>query len=553
MVKAATIKNRICNLAEIIRTIPGYDPDTHAEGFHFDEDRARKAIEFFHECLVHVKGEFGGKPFYLEPWEQAIVANLFGWVDDDGMRRYQKCFIYVPRKNGKTPLTAGITLYVFFCDNEPGAEVYCAAGEKEQAALLFEHARGMVEAEPWLLKNCKPYDSTKMLRRGASKYKVLTADARTKHGFNTHCAVVDELHVQQNGDLVRVLETSTSARRQPLIIYLTTADYDGPSICNARLKYAKSVRDNGGDRNKVGFDARYLPVIFEADQEKDDWTDEKVWHRVNPNLGVSKSIEYMREQCRIAKELPAEENEFKRLELNMRTGQVTRWIPMAAWDKCCTPLKSLEGRDCTAGLDLSSTEDTTCLMLLFEDGEGDEARYDVLPFFWIPEAGAREREHRDKVPYSLWATQGFIEMTPGNRVDYRYVRQRVNELASQYHLTGIGFDSWNATQLVLEMQDEDGLPMIEVRQGFASLTDPAKQLERVICTGRIRHGGNPVLRWQMDNCAVRKDPAGNIKPDKESSGDRIDGVVALVMAMALMTSPDRAGALPADWKGVEVF
>jgi len=375
----ATVETETCDLAKIIRTIPGYDPYDDCDGFRFDEERAAKAIRFFERCLTHVKGELGGKPFKLEKWEKAIIANLAGWVGDEGLRRYQKLFLYIPRKNGKTPFTAGIALWVFVCDGEPGAEVYCAAGEKDQAALLFEHAQGMVEAEPWLLRQCKIYSSTKTLRMGTSKFKVLTADAKTKHGFNTHCAVIDELHVQPNGDLVRVLETSVSARRQPLICYLTTADYDGPSICNARLKYAKSVRDNKGDPNKPGRDQRYLPVIFEADPEKDDWTDEKVWSRVNPNLGVSKSWEYMRSQCKTAKELPAEENEFKRLELNMRTGQATRWIPMAAWDKCCTPLKALEGRACTGGLDLSSTTDTTCLLLLFDEGEAEERAHTSRP------------------------------------------------------------------------------------------------------------------------------------------------------------------------------
>ncbi|KKL20610.1 hypothetical protein LCGC14_2453730, partial [marine sediment metagenome] len=357
MVKTASSK-----LDKIIRLIPGYDPVSTAGECTFDEKAAQHVIDFFTECLTHVKGDMKGQPFILQPWEQAIVANLFGWKQPDGARRYREAFIFIPRKNGKTTLTAGIVLYTLFCDGEPGAEIYSAAKDREQAALLYEQAKGMVLQEPELSSRSTLYATYKsiVIASEGSSYKAISAEASTKYGYNTHLAIIDELHAQHNRELVDVLMTSTGARRQPLIIHITTSDYERESICNEKHLQASKVRDG------ITKDPSFLPVIYEATID-DDWADPKVWAKANPNLDVSLPTKYLERECQHAKEVPAYENTFKRLHLNIRTEQATRWISMESWDACDEKidLADLVGRDCYAGLDLASKIDVASFVLLF--------------------------------------------------------------------------------------------------------------------------------------------------------------------------------------------
>lgn len=504
--------------------IPGYDPFATAGDCKFDHGRAADAICFFHEVLTHVEGELAKKPFFLEPWEQAIVANTFGWVRPDGTRRYREVFVFVPRKNGKTALCAGIINYVLFCDDEPGAQIYCAAAERDQASLVYNQSKGMIENEPEMMKRVQIYKAMRSIVRhdNGSVFKVLTADADTKHGFNTHLAIVDELHTQPNADLFDVLLTSTGARRQPIVISITTSDFDRPSLCNQKHEYASKVRDG------IISDQYFLPVIYEA-AKTDDWHSEETWHKANPNLGVSLSLDYMRAMHQKAVNEPTFENTFKRLHLNMRTEQDVRWVPMDCWDACGESFDPamLEGKVCYAGLDLSSTTDLTTLELYFPE------THHVLCFFWIPSDRAHQRERRDRVPYVTWANQGFIEMTPGDIVDYAYVRRRLNEIGKKYQVRKIGYDPYNATQVALQLLHEDGLPMVEFRQGFISMNEPCKNVEALVIAKRLRHGGNPVLRWNASNVVARTDAAGNIKIDKAHSHEKVDGMVGLAMAVGL--------------------
>jgi len=521
-------------LRGILRLIPGYDPFATAGDCWLDEDAARLALDFFPEVLTHVKGEKAHQPFILEPWEQAIVGNLFGWKRPDGTRRYRTCLIFVARKNGKTPLAAGIILYVLFCDGEPGAEIYSAAGEHKQAALIFEHARGMVEHEKLLRDQAKIYETFKSIEVGSSTYRVISADAKTKHGFNTHLAVVDELHVQPDAELVDALRTSTGARRQPLIIYTTTSDYERESICNTEYDYACKVRDGILD------DPTYLPVIYGA-EKTDDWTKLSTWRKANPNLGVSLSVSFLREQCARAQATPSYENTFKLLHLNIKTEQISRWLRMLDWDACMQPLNpsDLVGLECSAGLDLSSTQDITALVLAFPMAVGEFA---LLPFFWIPGVNAVEREKRDRVPYALWRRLGLVNFTEGNSIDYRFIRQRINELGQSYKIQGIGYDPYNATHIATELGEEDGFNMIEFRQGILTMNEPSKEFERLVLLHKLRHGGNSVLRWMASNAAVKTDPSANIRPVKPDSkaANKVDGVIASIMAIALARkAPER--------------
>ena len=508
------------DLAEIIQLIPGYDPVATAGDCVFDAAVAQKHLDFFPECLRHVKGALAGQPFMLEPWEQAIVANVFGWKRPDGTRRYRRVFVFVPRKNGKTTWAAGLVLDVMFCDGEPGAEIYSAAADRDQAALVFDQAKGMVRQEPELAKRATIYVKSIVLKDFSASYRTVSADVKTSWGKNTHCAIVDEVHAQPTRELVDSLETSVGARRQPLLIYITTSDFERESICNELLDYAVKVRDG------IIEDRGFLPVLFMASRD-DDWRDPAVWAAANPNLGVSLSREYLEQECKRAQEIPAYENTFKRLHLNIKTEQAVRWLPMDAWDNCAGPVvaEALFGQPCFAGLDLATTTDIAAFVLVFPEAENA-----VLPFFWAPREGAEKRERRDRVPYMTWGRDGFIELTEGNVTDYDVIRARIVELGQKYNIREIAIDRWNSTQLQTQLQG-DGFEVVPFGQGFASMSAPTKELEKLVISQGIRHGGHPVLRWMASNVAVETDAAANLKPSKKASTEKIDGIVALVMAI----------------------
>jgi len=511
----------------IIQGIPGYDPvATAAPGDWFDPVAASRAIDFIEEACTHVKGALAGQKFILEPWERAIVANLFGWKRADGMRRYREGFVFVPRKNGKTTLIAALVLAVMFTDHEPGAELYSAAADRDQACLVYDQAKGMVFQCPEMERRVKVYSTGKSIvyAKEGTSYKAISADANTKHGYNTHFAVIDELHAQPNADLVDVLLTSTGSRSQPMIVHITTSDFERPSVCNRKHDYASKVRDG------IIEDRAFLPVIYEASID-DDWTDPEIWAKANPNLGVSVSPEYLERECKRAQESPAYENTFKRLHLNIRTEQDVRWLQMDKWDECAGAIEDVDGQECYAGLDLASTTDIAALEFYFPHNGATVSRY------WIPEESAHTRERRDRVPYLTWAREGLIKLTPGNVIDYDVIREDIRELGTQFNIREIAIDRWNSTQLTTQLAG-DGFEMVPFGQGFASMSAPTKELEKLVLGGKIAHGGNPVLRWMASNVSVEMDAAGNLKPSKKKSTEKIDGIVALVMAIGRAISSD---------------
>ena len=523
---------------ETLRLIPGYDPLRDAKGFTFRDDLADRVVGFFRDVLTHVKGHMAGRPLALEPWEKAIVGNLFGWVDARGLRRYREAFIYVPRKNGKTCLIAGLCNYVLFCDGEPGAEIYSAAADRDQASLVFAQAKGMVLQSPELEQRSKIYESHRSIEHAGSSYRVISADANTKHGFNTHFVVVDELHAQPNRELVDVLTTSTGARRQPLVVFITTADFMRESICNEKLDYARKVRDG------VLKDARSLPVIYETDLAA-DWTDPETWAACNPNLGVSFSRENIEAECLKAQETSSFENTFRRLRLNTQTQQDVRWLALDKWQACEGELPNLDGRPCWGGLDLSSTTDLTALALVFP---GDGCFYLRL-HFWAPAVGARKRERKDRVPYETWARQDRITLTEGDVVDYDRVRADVGKLAERYDIRGLAIDRWAATQITTQLS-QDGLEVVPFGQGMASMSAPAKMFERLILSRELVHEGCPIMLWMAGNVAIETDAAGNIKPSKKKSTERIDGIVASIMALGLAAVKCDEGGSVYDTRGI---
>ena len=501
-----------------IDPIAGYDPWRDADGFSFDLKAAKRAIHFYERHLRHVSGELAGKAFRLERWQKQIVGHTFGWKRPDGTRRYRKVFLYIPRKNGKTTFGAGLVLICLYVDKEPGAQVYSAAADRNQAALVYEQAQGMVLSDPVLAEMSRVYRSFKAIEvaETGSVYRVISAEANTKHGYNSHCYCVDEVHAQRDAELMEVLETGTGARRQPLGIYLTTADFARPSPCNEMLDYAEHVRDG------VVSDPTFLPIIYKASLE-DDWTTEAVWKKANPCYGVSLKPGYMKEMCQKAITTPSFENTFKRLHLNIQTEQEKRWLPMEDWRACPVDAsEDLREQECYAGLDLSTTTDITAMALWFPK----QGR--ALCRFWVPEATAEKR-----IEYQAWIAAGWLETTPGNVLDYEFVRAAINETAKIYKLLDLAYDPYNSSQLMIELAEQDGLTVTEFRQGFLSMNAPSKLLEKLVLQRAINHGDNPVLTWMASNAAIKEDPAGNIKPIKpqRTSSKKIDGIVALIMAL----------------------
>lgn len=512
--------------------LPGYDCYASAGDCWFDQAAADRACWFIENFLVHVKGRTAGKPFILSPWQRAIIKSIFGWKRPDGTRRYREVFIYVPRKNGKSFLIAAIILCCLFMDKEPGAELYSAAADSGQASIVFKMVKSMVLKEPRLKKRLQIFRNSIVRPDSESVYQVVSSDANTKHGFSAHVAVVDELHALPNGDLPDVLETSMGARSQPLMLYITTADFDRPSACNDKHDYASSVRDGLIEAPD------FLPVIYEAKPE-DDWTDPEVWRKANPNLGVSVTEEYLSGKCQKAKNSPAFRNTFLRLYLNVRTTNDVAFIRMEKWDKCSQsfPILPLIGRPCFGGLDLSTTTDITALALLFPPATPGEL-LKVLMHFWVPEETAAIRAKEDRVPYPQWIDENFIHGCPGRTVDYDQVRRDINRLGTLYNIRQIGTDRWNATQLIKQIEG-DGFEIFPFGQGFKSMNAPTKELEKLILEGKFQYYTNKVLRWMAANLTTEEDAAGSYKPSKKKSTEKIDGMVALIEALGVyLDNPD---------------
>lgn len=486
---------------------------------------AQKAVDFFHECLTHQEGDVALTPFILEPWQQAIIGNLYGWKKTTGKRRYREAMVFIPRKNGKTTLAAGIVLYSLFCDGEYGAQVYSAAGDRDQAALVFRQARGMVQSHPALKKRGQPFKNSIVFAERNSSYKVISKDATTAHGQNPHCIIIDELHVQKTRDLVDTLTSGAGNREQPIIVSITTAGFDRASICYEKYQYACKIRDG------VLQNPSCLPVIYEA-TANDNWTAESTWRKSNPNIGVSVKLSFLQEECKKAQDIPAYENTFRRLHLNQWTEQETRAIQMDEWDKCGEDYTEddLLGRECWGGLDLGNTMDTTAAVFVFPESDG---RVRLLPYIWIPEDIAKKRERVNRQNFLAWRSSGFVRTTPGNQTDYSAVRESLLELRDKFKIRAIAYDQHNATTLS-QWLVEDGFELEIFRQRIQDFNEPTKLLLALIASGKLIHPRNAALTWMASNVAIRTDCNENMRPDKAKSSDKIDGIVAGIMALGRM-------------------
>ena len=492
----------------------------------FDEGKAERTMDFI-SCLKHTKGRWRGQPFELLPWQEAIIRDVFGTVKEDGYRQYNTVYVEIPKKNGKSELAAGVALYMTCGDNEWGAEVYGCASDRQQASIVFDVAVDMVEQCPALKKRIKPVMSVKRLvyKPTNSFYQVLSAEAYTKHGLNVHAVIFDELHSQPNRELFDVMtKGSGDARTQPLFFLITTAGTDRHSVCFEQHQKAEDILQG----RKI--DPTFYPVIYGASDDA-DWSSEEVWRKANPSLGHTIDIEKVRNAYLSAKDNPAEENIFRQLRLNQWVKQSTRWMQMEKWDACAFPVNEREllGRECYGGLDLSSSIDITAFVLVFPP-RNDTEKYILLPYFWIPEENMHLRVRRDHVPYDVWEEQGFLQTTEGNVIHYAFIEKFIDDLGKKFHIREIAFDRWGAVQMVQNLE-ASGFTVVPFGQGFKDMSPPSKRLMELVLEKNIAHGGHPVLRWMMDNIFVRTDPAGNIKPDKEKSTEKIDGAVATIMGL----------------------
>ena len=493
---------------------------------HYDKAKADRAVLFI-ENLSHTKGKWEHQPFFLLPWQEQIVRDIFGIVKKDGTRQFKQAYIEIPKKNGKSELAAAIALYMLYADNEPSAEVYGAAADRQQASIVFDVAKRMVEMQNTLLKRSKIKMSSKRLINydNSGFYQVLSADVVTKHGLNISALVFDELHTQPNRNLYDVLtKGSGDAREQPLYFYITTAGVNRNSICYELHQKAKAIID--GKKN----DPTFYPVIYGLELD-DDWHNEENWFKANPSLGQTIKLENIREAYQEALSNLAEEKIFRQLRLNTWVSGNTRWMRMEDWDKCAFPvnIEELKGRTCYAGLDLSSSTDITAFVLVFPPIDEDD-KYQIVPYFWIPEDTIDLRVRRDHVPYDIWKGKGTIMSTEGNVIHYGFIEKFIEELGTIFNIKEIAFDRWGAVQMTQNLESM-GFTVVPFGQGYKDMSGPTKRLMELVLGKEIAHNGNEPLRWMIDNVVVKTDPAGNIKMDKEKSEERIDGAVALVMAL----------------------
>lgn len=493
-------------------------------GIYFDAAAGQHAIDFF-QFIRHSKGEWAGQVVTLEPWQQFIIYVLFGWQRTDGTRRFRTAYLEVARKNGKSTTLSGVGLYLLDADGEPGAEVYTAATKRDQARITHGEATRMVKSSPSLRKRLRVLRDSITVPGTAGKFEPLGRDSDSMDGLNVHGAIIDELHAHKTRDLWDVLETGTGARRQPMMVAITTAGFNRQSLCFEMHELVTKILDGTAQNDDV------FGIIYTIDPD-DDWRNEKCWIKANPNLGVSVKLGDLRAQAKMAQLVPSQLNAFLRLRLNVWTTSSSKWIDAEKWAACSAPVDAdgLRGRVCYGGLDLSTSTDISAFVLVFPPTRDDEP-YQVLPRFWIPDDNMHQRTRDDAVPYETWVRMGWLKTTPGNVIDYGYITAEIEELADMYDVKEVGFDPWNATATSNTLQ-ADGLEMVQVRQGFASLSAPMKFLETLILRGDIAHGGNVPLAWMAGNLVAEMDAPGNIKPSKAKSTERIDGVVALIIALS---------------------
>lgn len=504
-------------------------------GARFDAERVDKVIKSF-SLLRHTQGQWAGRPLVPDPWQVAwILAPVFGWVhwDDDAgayVRIISELYVDVPRKNGKSTLSGGIAIYMTCADGEPGAQVIAAATTKAQAGFVFTPIKHLAERAPKLKGHVKAYQGKIIHPKSGSYFEVIANAADAQHGANIHSGIIDELHIHKSPDLVEVIETGTGSRRQPLIVIITTADSGKPETIYARKRTRIEQLARG-----VLEDPSVYGVIFAVPKDADPFVEE-TWRAANPGFGVSPTRAYLARKARGAQQSPADLASFQRLHLGIRTKQVTRFLDLDAWraNQALVDEVKLRGREAYGGLDLASVSDLNALAWLFPNDE--DGSLDLVLRFWTPEDNLPALDKRTADAASRWVKEGWLRTTPGNVTDYHAIGAQVRKDLDSFNVKALGFDRWGSTSLTNDLEGERA-PMVGVGQGFKTMSPTLKAVKRLLLLGTkgrpmLRHDGNPVMTWMVDNLAVAMDAAGNVKPDKANSGDKIDGVSALCDAMS---------------------
>jgi len=507
-------------------------------GLYFDEDAACHICDFFAN-IQHSKGKWAGEYIKLEDWQTFLLCCLFGWKNEDGTRRFKIAYNEVARKNGKSTLAAGIGIYLAEFDGEEGAEVYSVATKMDQAKIIHHEAVMMVRKSKGLRKRLNIQVNNIHSLVTNSKFEPLGSDAKTLDGLNPHGTLIDELHAHPDGSIYDVMRSAMGSRNQPILFSITTAGFDCHNFCHQQRDYAIKVLEGQVQ------DDTYFAIIYTLDgydsteDTKDDWKDESVWIKANPNLGVSVNLKDMREMAKEAAESSGKLNNFLVKKLNIWTTQTVKWVNLDRWARCNRVIgeSELVGQRCFGAFDLSTNTDLAGYGLIFPQPD----RYIFIPRLFIPKDNADKRQREDRVPYIDWANQGYLTLTPGNVIDYKAIRQSFWADIQKFNLQMVGFDRWNFEALRQQLI-EDGVPeakMFSFGQGFASMSAPMKKLEEIYLSEKLIYNNHPVIRWMAENLAAKTDPAGNIKPDKEESRERIDGMVILIMALGLaITQPE---------------
>ena len=509
-----------------------WDKAARAPGAWFDADLAERMVERWPVWFRHTEGRWGGKPFVLTQWQAAIVRLLFGWKLPDGFRLYRRLVLWIARKNGKSEFLAALSLAFFLADGEYGGQAYTFASSEKQARIVFDKAKTMVSISPALSKEITPQADSMFAPALRAKFVPLSGKAVGKHGLSASVIAGDEIHEWRDGELLNTLHQSTSARDQPIELLASTAGLKGRG--HGEVVFAESQKIEAGELDAPDV----MVVIFAADPD-DDWTDETVWRKASPNLGVSPTLRFLQEECKKAKDSPRLEADFRRYYLNQWVGTAARWIPLHRWDAGAPDKErwrriaaEMKGRRCFGGLDLSSTSDLTALVWLFPP-EGAETRWTVLPRMWVPAESIELRSRRDRVAYVEWDRDNAIFHTEGNSLDYATVRRQVLEDARDFRVEKLAVDRLFQGHETGTALSESGLPVEFFGQGYLSMSPASKDFERLAISELIDAGGHPCLRWQVDHVAYRQDDAGNIKPSKNRSAEKIDGIVALIMAIGM--------------------
>jgi len=516
-------------------------------GLYFDEAAADRVIEFFSHLRL-AEGQHSGKPCVLSPWQCFVVGSLFGWKGEDGFRRFRLAYIESGKGSGKSPMLAGIGLYMLMADGENAAECYTAAVTRDQATISFRDAKLMAEASPALMKRLTVLERNIAYSATNSFMRPLSAEAHGLDGKRPQYVGIDEIQEHQSPIVVDKMRAGTKGREQALIVETTNSGYDRKSVCFQHHTYSLQILE-GAVQNDAWFAYVCMLDVCELHRNEgmqnpkegcascDDWTDESVWLKANPNLGVSLSWKYLRELVNEAIGMPAKAGIVMRLNFCIWTQQITKWLPIDRWLQGSESVTraSLKGRRCYGGLDLAKVNDLTAFVLAFPPIEEGE-RWKLLARFWCPEEDILVRARRDRVPYDLWTREGWIETTPGNTTDFDFIEAAIVEDNQYFALQEVAFDPWAAGELSVHLRERHGLTLVDHRQGFVSMAAPTAEFERKVRGGELQHGGNPVLDWMASNVVVISDPAGNLKPDKETSPERIDGIVAAIMAIGRATT-----------------